>query len=262
MHENSVKIRKILSLLTPMQVKAQRKIRIGGKTDGGYVMLDDFPKGTIGYSLGIGNDVSWDCDMADRGVEIFQFDHTVNGPPVEHPRFHFSRIGIGPSDNENPQFCRLDTLVRDNNHEAVNLILKMDIEDAEWGVIDSIDTSTIAKFNQIVVEFHGLARLDQPAWQEQIQRSLNKLRCTHLPFHVHGNNWGNYSIVNGIPVPDVLEVSYANRSHYTFAQNHAVFPTPLDYPCKTDVPDFYLGTVNVRPHTPCPPCRYSDDAMS
>jgi hypothetical protein len=242
MFENSLRVREVLSLIAPMRVKEQRKTRIGGKADGGYVMLDSFPKGVVCYSLGIGGDVSWDRDMADRGMDIFQFDHTVDGPPVKHPNFHFKKIGIGPSDTENPSLRRLDTLIRENNHETADLILKMDIEDAEWDVIDSIDISTIAKFSQIVVEFHGLARLDQHVWQEKMQRSFRKLRNSHVPFHVHGNNWGNFSIVCGVPVPDVIEVAYANRSRYTFEQNQEVFPTPLDYPCKTDVPDFYLGT--------------------
>jgi hypothetical protein len=118
----------------------------------------------------------------------------------------------------------------------------MDIEDAEWDVIDSTDTSTFNKFRQIIVEFHGLARMDQPFWQERIERALKKLRISHVPFHVHGNNWGSYSIVCGVPVPDVIEVTYAKRSCYDFVSNQEVFPTPLDYPCKADVPDFYLGT--------------------
>jgi hypothetical protein len=242
MSESSLKIREILSLLTPMRVKDHRKTRIGGATDGGYVMLDSFPNGTVAYSLGIGGDVSWDIDMADRGIEVFQFDHTVDGPPIKHPKFHFNKVGIGPSDTENTQFRRLDTLIRDNKHDSADLILKMDIEDAEWSVIDSIASSTIAKFSQIVVEFHGLARLNQASWQEQIERSLKKLRLSHVPFHVHGNNWGDFSIVCGVPVPDVIEISFANRSRFTFLQNQEIFPTALDHPCKLDVPDYYLGT--------------------
>jgi hypothetical protein len=242
MNENSQKICEVLSLVTPRRVKNKRKIRVGGKNDGGYVMLDSFPKGVIAYSVGVGGDVSWDIDMAERGIEIFQFDHTVDGPPTNHPKFHFNRIGVGPSDSVSSQFRKLDTLIRDNNHESSELILKMDIEYDEWRVLGSIDSSTIAKFNQIVIEFHGLSKLDLPFWQAEISRSFKKLRTTHFPFHVHGNNWGSFTTINDTVVPNVLEVSYANHSAYKFEKNHEVFPTALDFPCKPNVEDFYLGT--------------------
>ncbi len=43
-------------------------------------------------------------------------------------------------------------------------------------------------------------------------------------------------------MPDVLEVSYASRSDFTFRPNTEIFPTGLDRPCKPGEPDLFLGT--------------------
>src|SRR5208282_1114392 len=52
--------KKVLSLLRPMDVVDGSLVRKGGRNDGGYVMLNSHTENTIAYSLGIGDDVSWD----------------------------------------------------------------------------------------------------------------------------------------------------------------------------------------------------------
>ena len=49
-------------LMAPRRVTGHRKIRVGGRTDGGYVMLDDFSKLQTAFSLGVGPNVDWDPD--------------------------------------------------------------------------------------------------------------------------------------------------------------------------------------------------------
>ena len=230
-----------LSLLTPFQVMGQRKIRVGRENDGGYIMLDDFRETKIAYSIGIGNDVSWDLDIAERGLSVFQYDHTIESLPATHPNFHYRKIGLAATNRSDTQFRDLESLIAENDHEDSGLILKMDIEDAEWDVLEHLPIQVLTQFKQIVIEFHGLRRLNQPSWLSKMRLVFAKLLLTHAPFHVHGNNYGDYSIVCGIPVPDVLEVSFANRQQYQFKENKDVYPTNLDAPCRADAPDFYLN---------------------
>jgi hypothetical protein len=239
--DKSAKIREVLSNLTPMRVIGERKVRLGGDSDGGYVMIDHFSKDMVAYSLGVGGDVSWDMDIASRDIEVFQFDHTVSGTPEKHSKFHFFKTGIAATDDTKSGMKSLDTLLKEHKHNNRELILKMDIEDSEWPVIDALDPVVISKFTQIVLEFHGFARLQHEEWLNMSGRVLSKLRQSHVPFHVHGNNWGEYCVIDGVPVPDVLEISYAARNSFSFAQNQETFPTSLDKPCKLDKADFYLG---------------------
>ena len=76
-----------LSYLTPRRAVRFEKIRLGRDGDGGYVMLDDFSGVSSALSFGIETDCSWDTAIAERGIEVHQYDHTVDGPPTDHPQF-------------------------------------------------------------------------------------------------------------------------------------------------------------------------------
>jgi hypothetical protein len=75
--------RKIWSLLKPMDVVSGEMIRVGSDFDGGYIMLNKHLDNALAYSLGIGDDVSWDLALARRGTKVFQFDHTIPHFPLE-----------------------------------------------------------------------------------------------------------------------------------------------------------------------------------
>ena len=78
-------------------------MRLGAANDCGYVCLDDFHGVVAALSLGIAAEVSWDAEMADRGLVIYQYDHTVEGPPHPHANFRFHRRQIGASASQDSE---------------------------------------------------------------------------------------------------------------------------------------------------------------
>jgi hypothetical protein len=84
----------VLGMLRPHRAAGFSKIRVGRENDGGYVMLDDFSGVSAAYSLGIKDDVSWDLQMADRGLTIYMYDHTIDALPMSHSRLHWTEAGI------------------------------------------------------------------------------------------------------------------------------------------------------------------------
>lgn len=84
-----------LRLLRRHRLDGARKVRLGRHFDGGYVMLDLLQGTEAAYSLGINDYVSWDMDVAARGIPTFPYDHTVERLPAEHPLFKWKRIGVG-----------------------------------------------------------------------------------------------------------------------------------------------------------------------
>jgi hypothetical protein len=86
---------KALRMLRPHKAAGFSKIRVGRQNDGGYVMLDDFSGISAAYSLGISDDVSWDLQMADHGMTIYMYDHTIPALPASHSRFRWGKVGIG-----------------------------------------------------------------------------------------------------------------------------------------------------------------------
>lgn len=241
------KVLDALALLSPVRVVGFRKRRVGGAGDGGYVMLDDLSDIGVCYSLGVGPDVSWDLEMAERGAEIFQYDHTVTAPPSAHPKCRHFKVGITHDDTLAPNLRRIDTLVRENGHAGRrDMVLKIDIEGHEWDSLSVLSSEVLGQFRQILCELHGVRMLDMESFRTRAVALFNKLRTTHHCIHVHGNNFGGMSVVAGTPVADVLELSYVRRADYVFMPSDEVFPTELDGPNNTNLPDLFLGTFRFK----------------
>ena len=75
-------------LIYPKKVVGKNKIYLIGKTDGSYITLDYFENIKIAYSFGIANIIQFDTELAKRNIDIYMYDHTINGLPYENPKFH------------------------------------------------------------------------------------------------------------------------------------------------------------------------------
>lgn len=134
---------------------------------------------SIVYSVGVGDDISFDRALIDRyGCEVFAYDPSPTGVAFaatqELPdRFHFAPIGLSNVDGEAEFFAgpdtsfglnnpgtdkalvlpvrRLATLKAQNAHAHIDL-LKMDIEGFEYDVIE--DIAKTVRPTCILVEFH------------------------------------------------------------------------------------------------------------
>lgn len=234
--------RTVLGLLRPMDVLCGRLVRRGRDNDGGYIMLDRGDSDGIAYSLGISDDVSWDLDMALLGYTVFQYDHSIPGPPVANPKFRFARTGIAAEPSADGTFQTLDALIASNGHTArSDMILKMDIEGSEWHVLPALSAGRRRLFSQILLEMHGFVHLDDDAHYDKVVSALHTLNADHQCVHVHANNYGWIGMLGGVMLPDTLEVTYVRRSEYSFGPCFRSFPTDLDMPCDRTRADIFLG---------------------
>ena len=103
-------------------------------------------------------------------------------------------------------------------------------------------SKTLGRFSQITCEMHAFEYISDVGWREGFYRSLRKLNLSYGVVHVHANNFAGFGIIAGVPVANVLEVTWANRSLYDLVDTDEVFPGPLDQPCNSRLPDHYLGS--------------------
>lgn len=157
-----------------------------GSSYGGWVVCgSQIEKGGRIYSLGVGEDVSFDISVLERyPVEIHAFDPTPKAVAFVKAqnlseRFHFHALGVSDHDGtarfhlpKNPAnvshsvlprgvseddfievpMQRLTTIMKSLGHEHID-VLKMDIEGAEYGVIkDMLDQGV--KPPQVLIEYH------------------------------------------------------------------------------------------------------------
>ncbi len=214
------------------------KVRIGSLGDGGYVIPDDLAhiKGVI--SIGIGGEVSFDQHFADLGLKVYQYDHTVDGPPVTHKNFLFNKVGWN-SKAENG-FTTLSEILDANNLYDGDCLLKFDVEGAEWDALVNVSTTLLQRFRIIVCELHRFAALEARPFFQKAQRAINILTENHKVVHVHPNNCCGIELVGGIILPKVAEFTFIRTDRGSFARSTAAIPSALDCPNLRNRPEIVL----------------------
>ena len=91
-------------------------------------------------------------------------------------------------------------------------------------------------------ELHCFEHLADPAWRRLAERVLRRLASSFAVVHVHANNFAGMSAIANVPVPHVLQVTFANKMWYSVTGTDEVFPGPLDAPCDPGRPDVCLGS--------------------
>jgi hypothetical protein len=228
--DNPASVQAALELLTPSTVINVAKIRVGNPTgDGGYVMLDLINAGEQAFSYGISDDATFEEDLADRGLTIAMFDHTINELPSKHERFLFVKQGLAGYASKDGQLAPLSQQLQ-HLPEANNMLLKVDIEGWEWNWLSKEDGSVLSRFKQIVMEMHGLEKLADPVWRQNFVSCLEKLSASHVLYHVHANNHRELVEIDGYKITPVLEVAFVHRSCVEIVDNTELYPHKLDFP--------------------------------
>lgn len=238
---------KLKSLMTVRDVKGGKYVRIGDQEhSGGYIMLDEVNDKNIFYSFGISSDVTWDSHFAEElSKPVYMYDHTIKELPYEHDNFKWSRVGICGENDKGKQknLKSLTELMKENGNENDHdMILKMDVEGAEWDVFSTVPADVLEQFDQITLEMHWFFNLNN---RDKILKSLEALNTYHQLVHVHGN-CGSFSVPvgEGYNMPDILEATYVNKNRRQFQKSERFFPTELDRRNDSCYPEIILGFWN------------------
>ena len=206
-------ILEVLWKLTPTRPVDTNFVRYGNEADGGYVLVDDIKATDVIFSIGLGDDISFDTEIEPHAHNVVLVDHTVPNFMVPTGKFDFFDIPLVPKESDTG--VTLSWLLR--TFPGDDHILKIDIEGAEWGVLDQISLEDLAAFRQIAVEFHGLTDFADVERLNLVKRVFDRLRISHAPVLVHANNCADFLLIGGIAVADVIEVTWLRRDSYSLA---------------------------------------------
>ncbi|MBQ6297375.1 MAG: FkbM family methyltransferase [Selenomonadaceae bacterium] len=210
-------------------------VRLGKPNDGGYIMVDNFNVSEgIAYSFGICDDVSWDLDMVRRDYDVFMYDPTIDALPFNHEKFHFFQEGVLGIEIKEQHMNTLENFIKRNGHESKsNMILKMDVEGAEWSFLSTVTSETLNQFDQIIFEFHDMTSPKDQSVMNATLACLTKINRTHSLVHLHANSCGSALVLEDkILFPNALELTYVKTSNYELVDDENIFlPIPLDQPC-------------------------------
>lgn len=236
-HDKSSYFKKLIENCAPMKANFPT-VRIGSCSDGGYNMLDDFGAVDVCLSFGIGGEISWEQEMLKRGIDrIYCYDPMINNLPISDNRLIFYKQGIAGYDSPQGIYKSMATIIKDIDVLSNSLVLKMDVEGAEWEFMRETSPEVLNLFKQMTFELHGLTDIGR---EKEILDCLSKLRETHIPVWVHGNNAGIAEISGDYVVPEMLEITYARKKDYHFSKTSYDCPASIDFPNVSHFDDICL----------------------
>ena len=225
-----------ISELRPMYTATQLK-RFGPASDGGYLMPDDLDGIGGCVSPGVSFECGFDKNLADLGIDVYLADASVAGPPTSHKRFHFSKLYFDTYNSS-------ETVTIDDFCKSISpgsdLILEMDIEGAEYRVLNSASGQLLSRFRTMVIEFHDLTNIFTYFGLREISSVFRRLLKTHNIVHIHPNNYTHPVSRGPIVVFPAMEFTFYRKDRSVFEYRALSYPHPLDASNVAEMPDIPL----------------------
>lgn len=242
-------VRALLQLIMPVKTE-HSLILIGGSNDGGYLVPDDLDGIEACFSPGVSDVADFELDLIQRSIPCFLADASVASSPIVHELLHFEPLWLGPVDDPKTNTISLDTWVARHAPESdsragtrpSDLLLQMDIEDAEWACLLAASNETLARFRIIVIEFHDLEALSSRKGLEYMGLVFKKLTRLFSVVHAHPNNFSRAEPIGGINIHPVIELTFLRRDRIATSVPETSFPHPLDAPNLPRNPDVVLDS--------------------
>lgn len=190
----------MINKIRPYELLNDYLLRLGNPTgDGGYSVPNHAMRNTdILYSYGVGDNTSFEEDYILRtGKTSHGYDHTIDFKRnITNYTFHKEGLSGNKTDNTNNFLYHL----KENGDEGKNVLLKIDVEGAEYEWIYNTDITEVSKsVTVLVIEFHNASC--------NIAGSLDRLFDKYRVVHWHSNNFGG--IVNNFP--EVPEITFLHK---------------------------------------------------
>lgn len=229
----------VIRRLAPVKT-ANGLIRVGGLNDGGYLLPNDMDGIEFCFSPGVGPSSSFEKALESYGIHSFLADASVDGPATNLTNFTFDKLFIG-KDGEEDQISLASWVDRYVPAErSTDMLLQMDIEGAEYPVLNAAPRELLRRFRIIVVEFHSLNLLRNAKRHSELAGALDNILQDFHVVHLHPNNCCGSLIMAGVEIPRVMEITFLRKDRDPGSTFVSETPHPLDRDCVLNTPSLPL----------------------
>lgn len=199
----------LLEELQPVALANCDLKRFGEKNDGGYLLCANL-LGDVqsAYSYGISGYDGWGCQISRQlNVKVHEYDCFNLEQPIcdgGTPIFHAECVsGSRSRDREGRVFDTPEAQIARNGDQGRHLVVKIDVEGAEWDTFLATPDSVLEKIDQLAIEFHGSNRTEARNVVLKLKRS----------FYIANLHFNNYSCTSNLqPFPSwAYEVLLVNK---------------------------------------------------
>jgi hypothetical protein len=220
-------------------------IRVGGESDGGYLLPKLLDKISHCFSPGVDYTATFEAELSSKyGIKSFLADASVDNVPHQDKNFTFVKMFLG-NQTRDEYITLTDWMNSSLDGSEKELLLQMDIEGSEYDVLTLESESTLSKFAVMVIEFHDLQHLFQKHFLQMVSSIFEKIYTSFSICHVHPNNCCGIATYNGIEVPRVTEITFIRNDLLALYKNsHSIkLPHPLDRKNQDANPDLIMPEI-------------------
>jgi hypothetical protein len=225
----------LLALLQPVALSNCQLERFGEANDGGYLMCGNLLRDVqSAYSYGIAGYDKWGCDISSRlPVPVHQYDCFNTTRPAcsaGDTVFHAECVADSARIEEGRLFDAIHNQFAKNGDSSKSIVMKIDVEGAEWDSFLSAPDHVFEQIDQLAVEFHG-------SHQQKFVTVVRRLKEFFEVAHLHFNNFSCTDRLD--PFPSwAYEVLFVNKRLAMVDHSRpAERPHPLDAPNTLTLPD-------------------------
>jgi hypothetical protein len=201
-------------------------LRIGSLNDGGYLVPDDLAGIVACFSPGVAKVADFENQITKKNIPCFLADYSVENPPFKNSLFDFERRFLGQQNNE--KYMTLANWVKRKAPEHGDLILQMDIEGAEYGVLLDSDNELLKRFRILIIEFHNFEGLLHSRNFELLNIVFQKLLKNFAVVHIHPNNFSENTQYRDYEIPSDIEYTFLRKDRILNSEPASKFPHALD----------------------------------
>jgi hypothetical protein len=186
--------RALFEMLQPAAIANCRLERFGEAHDGGYLMCGNLLDGVeSAYSYGIGGYDKWGCDISRKlDLTVHQYDCFNTTQPAcfgGETVFHAECVGPKAETVDGRVFDTMRNQLSKNGDDGKRIVLKIDVEGAEWDSFSAAPDEILERIDQIAVEFHWAEDKDfRWVQDEKHLRVVRRLKQFFEVGHIHFNN--------------------------------------------------------------------------
>ncbi|MEP5340352.1 MAG: FkbM family methyltransferase [Algibacter sp.] len=223
------KIVSLIAKLKPYYTNIEL-IRLGSKSDGGYLVPNDLEDIKACFSPGVDQVSEFENDCYERGMKLFLADKSVIKPNLSLPQDNYSFLKKFVGCTTNEDFITMDEWVdKSKIDEKSDLLLQMDIEGGEYFTLINTSDSLMKQFRIIVIEFHNLQLFWNHEFFKMNETIFNKILQTHTCVHIHPNNCCGMDTRLDVDIPRVAEFTFLRNDRIKQKSLQKNFPHKLDY---------------------------------
>jgi len=213
--------------------------RVGEPHDGGYIICADGLANSglqAAFSYGIQGRDGWGMDLASRyRLPLFEFDcfdHTRPTPCYGCQATFVPECIKGNNEYKAVNYKTLSEHLAEHGYGHAadsSLLLKVDVEGAEWNVFSQESPHSLRQFRQINLELHDVGRTEQHALYHQAMQAV--LNAGFSVAHLHGNNHGHMAYFGQYMVPNFMEVTLIRQGGSGHCPADIPYRIPEDQTC-------------------------------